>query len=541
MYKLLLVDDEEEVRLGIIRKTEWKDYDFILIGEAANGREALEIIEKEMPDVVITDISMPLMDGLKLTEEIKQQYPIIKIVILTGFEDFSFAQRAIKSGVEDYLSKPIHPEEMNDLLRKLKLKLDEEIKEKEDIHKLQKHYEDSLPILRDSFLTSLMHESFSEEEICRQMSLHRMNLNGSSFAVSLSKIDGNSLHRNQLPDMTAELFNVAVLDIAKETVSKRKIGEAFLYDNLLVIVFSIESKEKAIVRNKLISLLEEISQQIEHYLKITVTSGLGYIRSSISNLPSSFKSAKTALEYRLLLGGNKVIFIDDVEPRHDSSFVLDTEKELRLLNVIKFGSEDDVKELVRSLLDFVGTENISAKECQLYFLQISSFLISQAGIFQIDSSVLFKEVTELFSKIISFATMEQVRNWFTNICLEMRFELSRKRTTSAQKLVNRAKDYIDKNYGDSELTIQKLADAFYISPSYLSMIFKKEADITFLQYLISVRLNKSKELLEDPNSSISNVAQKVGYPDISYFSYFFKKNAGVSPREYKNNFVKEGS
>ncbi|MBN2851155.1 MAG: response regulator [Clostridia bacterium] len=541
MYKLLIVDDEEEVRLGIIRKTRWEDYDFILIGEATNGREALEIIEKEMPDVIITDISMPVMDGLQLTEEVKIQYPIIKIVILTGFEDFSFAQRAIKFGVEDYLSKPIHPEELNELLEKLKVKLDDEIKEKEDIYKLQKHYDDSLPILKDSFLTSLMHESFSSEEINHQINLHKLNLTGTAFAVSLSKIDGNTLMKNQQPKMTFELLNVAILHIANDIVKTRKIGEVFFYDNLLVIIFSIDCKDKDIVRNRLIKLLEEINQQVKHFLKITVTTGLGYIKSSVTHLPSSFQSAKTAFEYRLLLGGNKVIFIDDVEPKHNKSLTLDPEKESRLLNVIKFGSEHDVREMVKALLNYVGSGNITAKECQLYFLQISSFLIIQAEIFQIDSSVLFKEVSELFTKIISFATMEQVRNWFTNICLELRVEFTRKRATSTQKLVNKAKDYIEKNFEDSELTIQKLADAFFISPSYLSMIFKKELETTFLQYLISVRLEKSKELLENPENTISEVAQKVGYPDISYFSYFFKKNVGVSPREYKNSFIKGGS
>jgi len=537
VYKILIVDDEQEVRQGIISKTKWNEFSFELIGEASNGQEALEIMEKQIPDIVITDISMPLMDGLELSKEIKEQYPIVKTIILTGFEDFTFAQKAIKYGVEDYLSKPIHPNEMNSLLSKLKKILDDEMKEKEDVKKLQKHYEKSLPILKERFLFSLIHKPLNYDEIVSGIKLYNVNILYSNFTISVSKIDVGSITKKE---MAIELRNIAILRITKKIIKEKNCGEVFFYNNLLIIIFSIDSKEKAIIRNKVISFLEEIHQNIKHFLKIALSTGLGYIQNSINLLPSSFASAKTALEYRLLLGGSKVIFIEDVEPDLDISLNFDEEKESKLLNAIKFETENNIKQVVMDILKHDKRTSISIKDYQLYFLQIVSFLIRQANVLQIDSSLLLQEVSDLFSKIITFATMEQVINWLINICLEFKIELDRKRVSSTQLYINKAKNYINEKFNDHELSIQKLADILYISPSYLGMIFKKEAKITFLQYLIKIRLKKAKLFLENPTYSISDVANKVGYPDISYFSYFFKKNIGISPREYKKKYMKEG-
>lgn len=148
MYKLIIVDDEEEVRKGIIQKIEWSKYNFEISGEAENGREALDLIEENIPDAVITDITMPLMDGLELAAIIRESFPTVKTIILTGFDDFRFAQQAIKYGVSDYILKPVQPKDIDDLMEKLKIQIDHEIAQKEDITQLRRHYYESLPIIK---------------------------------------------------------------------------------------------------------------------------------------------------------------------------------------------------------------------------------------------------------------------------------------------------------------------------------------------------------------------------------------------------------
>lgn len=156
MYKLLIVEDEAEVRNGIRNNIDWRSMGFKVIAEAGNGREALDIIENSKPDVVITDITMPIMDGLELSCILKKEYPTIRTIILTGYDDFKFAQRAIKYGVSDYLLKPVLPEDLSKLMLRIKNEIDSEIAEKEDIQKLRLYYQQSIPIIKDKFLTLLI-------------------------------------------------------------------------------------------------------------------------------------------------------------------------------------------------------------------------------------------------------------------------------------------------------------------------------------------------------------------------------------------------
>ncbi len=269
MYKLIIVDDEEEVRHGIINNIDWRSYGFEIINEAENGQEALDIIEENIPDVLITDICMPLMNGLELTALINENFPTIKIVVITGFDDFSFAQKAIKYGVTDYILKPILPDDIYELIKKLKIRLDQEVQEKEDINKLQKHYSDSLPILRDSFLTSLILGNPDSTTILERTTLFNLRITGSFFTSAVINITG-----------IAELKKFAVLTVVKEILEKHNVGEAFFYDNMIVILFAINNSNQNIVRNKLFSLLGEIWQTVEKFLKITITIGLGSIQDS---------------------------------------------------------------------------------------------------------------------------------------------------------------------------------------------------------------------------------------------------------------------
>ena len=156
LYRIMLVDDEEEVRKAMIRKMDWEKLGFTVAGDAENGEDALEKLEQLEPDVVMTDIRMPYMDGLTLVARIREKYPSIKILIFSGYDDFEYAKQAIKYRVTEYILKPVNGEELAEILRRVRISLDEEIEERRNISMLQKSYEDSLPMLREVFLNDLV-------------------------------------------------------------------------------------------------------------------------------------------------------------------------------------------------------------------------------------------------------------------------------------------------------------------------------------------------------------------------------------------------
>ncbi len=539
MHKLIIVDDEEEVRKGIIQKIEWNRFNFEIAGEASNGREALDLIEENVPDVIITDITMPLMDGLELASFLKENYPTVKTVILTGFDDFKFAQQAIKYGVVDYILKPVMPKDINELIGKLESRINEEITQKEDAVMLRKHYNESLPIIREKFLTLLVTGRPEENEVEKRVCEYGLKLDGDIFSVAAANIDTTSFKNNVFEENDVELVKYAVLNISKEIMQKHSFGEVFYHEDNLVIIAGFRDCERNSVFGRTLAVLEEIRQNVEKFLKISITVGMGRLGYSLAKLREPYHTALTALEYKLIIGGNKVIFIEDLEPQTTDNIIFDERKEKALISSIKFGSKDDVKRAVDSLFSDIYGMKASIRDCQMYLMEITVSINKLARDFQLDTGEIFGNAFTCYEDEYRNKSLDEVHNRVEKLCINLMEHISNKRQNITEMLVEKAKDYIRNNYGDNELTIQKVADYLHISPSYLSMIFKKEAKVTFLKYLVKIRLEVAKELLGRTEMKTFQIAERIGYPEINYFSYFFKKNFGMSPREYRNQFLQK--
>lgn len=185
MYKLILAEDEEDVREGIIAQIDWEKYGFELVEQAENGREAAEVVDRLLPDVVVTDIQMPFMNGLQLAEWIRSRHPNTKIIILTGFDEFEYAQKAIKLQIDEYILKPFSSQELIDVLLKVRAVIEAEIAEKENVYVLSEHYRKSLPVLREQFLSSLVSRRLPLKEISDKSSEYSIDLNGRQFRLPL--------------------------------------------------------------------------------------------------------------------------------------------------------------------------------------------------------------------------------------------------------------------------------------------------------------------------------------------------------------------
>jgi two-component system response regulator YesN len=531
MYKAVIVDDEEEVRTGIVNKIDWELFDFRISGQAENGQEALDMVEEDIPDVVITDITMPLMDGLKLTCELRERYPTVKTVILTGFDDFKFAQQAIKYGVSDYLLKPVLPADIHELMSKLKLKLDAETAQREDIERLRRHYAESLPVMREKFLSSLLSGNVAQAEAQRRIAEYGLRLHGIRFGAASAKIDATSLASGAFAG-DGELAKVAVLNAAREILDRQSFGEAFHHEGNIAILAAFDNAGTAAV-NRMISALEEIRQTVGKYLKVTVTIGMGSILTGAGRIRQSYGEALSALEYSVIQGGNRVIYLEDVEIA-DETVRFDEGKERLLASSMKYGTEEQVSEAMDMLFGELSDSKASSMDYQLYLMEMLAAAARVARAFGIDLSGMLGDRSGMHTDMFGFHALAEAKSWFRSLCTDIMRRIAAGRQNSAEVLMQKAGDYIDANFSDNELSIQKLADHLHISACYLSMILRKEAGETFLKRLVRVRLEAAKELLRNTDLKSTEIAERIGYPDINYFSYFFKKNFGMSPREYRS-------
>ncbi|MEG0353264.1 MAG: response regulator transcription factor [Cellulosilyticaceae bacterium] len=531
-YKILLVDDEEEIRKGIIKKINWSELGFQVVGEAENGIEALDIIDKTSPDLVLTDIRMPFMDGIKLAENIRDRFPTTKVVVLSGFDDFEYAQAAIKLGVIRYILKPINASEMKTALLEIKQGLDEEIASKNDLKMLKVNYEKSLPLLRERFFNQWIEDYIEGVIVEENIQSLKIDLPSKDLMVAVIRLDYLSqkeLDSNYMKNKN--LLKLAVFNMCEEIIELKKTGIVFMRMNELVVIATAGEIDN---QNTILQTLEEIRIRVEKYLSTTITIGVGTVCTDKSLLYKSYLSAVSAFEYSVLINNNRVIYIGDIEPNNQVDILLEEKDERSLFAAIKVGHEAEISQIIEKLLSKIDGSKVSLKNYQLYIIEILSSILKLTRMMEIELSSVLSNEDNFLMAISGFKTKEEIKKWLGDLANNLSRQLSSQRDNSKNDLIEKAKEYIQDYYAEEELNEDKLCQYLHISTNYFSTLFKKEVKSTFTSYLTRVRIEKAKELLRHTQMKNFKIGQRVGYGEPHYFSYVFKKTTGISPTEYRN-------
>ncbi|WP_397333997.1 response regulator [Paenibacillus sp. YN15] len=544
LYTVLVAEDEFEVREAIVAGTDWPGLGFRVMDSAENGQEAWDLFAKEAPDLLLTDIRMPFMDGLQLAEQVKRHYPGTRIIILSGYDEFEYAQRALQLSVDEYVLKPFSSEDLAAVLAKMRGVLDAEAAEKRDVAQLREHYRRSLPVLRENFLATLMMRPLKRRELEEKSALYDLRLAGESFQAAVISIDaagqaaaGGTPGKENTPSISEdqELLLFASLNIAEEIAAARNQGRVFLHQGQVVLLTISMDRDPQAVTAATMAAAEEIRQAIERYLKLTVTIGIGVVIHEPAGLSYSYKDAVLALDYRVILGGNRVISIADVEQRHVEKMRFDELKEQSLVRCLKTGTADELKDIIESLFQGLAEAPVSVKEYQLYLMEIVTAVLRAAKDADADLDDLFGDNMASLAELYRFRTLAEAKAWLVGICARMMGSIAVVRQSALHNLVEEAIAYTRANYGDSELSINKVCSQLHISAGYFSSIFKKETKTTFVAYLLHIRMEAAKELLRTTDLRAMEIAEKVGYAEPNYFSFSFKKHVGMSPKEYRSS------
>ncbi|MFC5447143.1 helix-turn-helix domain-containing protein [Paenibacillus aestuarii] len=529
MYRIIMIDDEDEVREGIKRKTDWAACGFELVGDFDNGRDAYEAMSGLAPDAVITDICMPFMDGLELTRLIAAEYRDVKVIIVTGYEDFDYAKQAIKLKVKDYLLKPINAAEFTEFLQKLKLELDDERKQKEDVTFLRHQFHESMPLLRERFLERLVTSRLKREEIERKFHMFGLHLAGPAYSVVALDID--EFHRDFYSDQAAEeeLLRFAAYNIVHELAEKEHGGIVFrTRDDKLVALLSGAAETIDVTCQ---TLAEYARYSIEKYLNLTVTVGIGRTCSELPDVCKAFQEALSALDYRFLLGKNRIISLGDMEFGRSLDHLSYSQTEKKLLSAIKTGEKLTVSLTLKGWIEELKNSACDVDKCygKLHKLLVALLnLLVETG---------FEEATVLgdhsFMQIYARKTLDDIRVWLEEVCLALVDLLAEKRTTVSQAQMEAAVAYIHEHYVDEQLSLQQVCNHIFMSMSYFSALFKQHTGLTFVEYVTRHRLERAKELLAESQLKTYELAAQVGYSDPQYFSVIFKRHTGMTPKEYR--------
>ncbi len=534
LYRIILVDDEEEVRKGIIRKIDWEALGFQVVGDAENGQDALEKIEQLEPDVVMTDIRMPYMDGLTLTSWIRQKYPSVKVLIFSGFDDFEYAQKAIKLNVTEYILKPVNVEELTRILNRVRENLEQEIEQRRDVDLLRESYLSSLPILRELFLNDMVRGNMPAENIRQKLEEYKIDILGAEkWLTAVINVENEASEETGLTfHQEKELIPISVKSLLEDNLKDYCRFTAFNSAVGVTLIAAVDGERK---QTSLIDLLGDICKEIKRILQVTVTIGIGYFSRELEQFPAAYQSAVDALGYREIVGTGKTIYINDMEPVSRGKLQLETRDEADLIAVVKFGTREKIEAAAKNFAARMEGARVHMRQLQVYQMSIINCLIRLMQQQDLELGAMFG-TDEMYGKVI-YGNMkpEEFASVITEVGCRMNEAMNRERDKTAKKVILEAKQYILDHYQDPELSVDVMCRQLHMSPAYFSTVFKRETGQTYIAYLTEVRLDKAVELLNTTDDKTYVIAQKVGYQEQNYFSYVFKKRFGISPTKFRGS------
>ena len=529
-YTVLLVDDEEVVIEAIMKKLNWEDLGFSVVGYANNGVKALEMVEEYQPDVVMTDINMPYMSGMELAQHIKTGYPTTKLLILTGFDDFEYAKEAVHLEVEEYILKPINSIELTKVFGKLKEKLDQEISEKRSAEVLQKYYFESLPFLQADLYSSIVEGKVNEEDLQKYSVQYQVSMPGPFYCCIVIYTSVSHLPEG----MSAMLLTTSVQKQAKEYYEGKWNAKCFSYHENIVLIAQLENENDI---TELTDDCDKFCKYARRMIGAKVTVGIGHVCNNISGVALSYSSAREAISYIVIYGAGKAINIKEIAPQEaDVSSVSNDAEMADIFKMIRLGTEERVIEAIDGYLKHISGKAKSIQQHSIDVMEIVEGLYKFSKNNDIAVDEFQGDICGLYTKLLSYEK-DSMRQWMINICLSFRETVITARRQSTKSFVSRAQEYVADNYTNEDLSLDMVCDALGVSNSYFSPVFNREMGKSFIGYLTDYRMSQAAKLLISTNEKSYSIAEKVGYADANYFSYVFKRRFGVSPSKYRTEHI----
>lgn len=540
MYKVILADDEVLTRKAIAENTPWNDAGFELAGTAENGRIAAELTDRLRPDLMITDICMPGMDGIALSEYLSRRYPDMKIMILSGYDDFAYAKKAIEYGVSEYILKPVTSLELVDELKKIAGKLDEEREKKKYLLRISGAYEKSLPQLKEHFLNRLLGGQTGRQEAEAQLASFGISTAFADHAVVLIDRGEKADWEKQNPGIGEELMDFIVFNIVQEIMKEEKNVLLFQTTaNRCVLIFFANTEAE--LQDQISRYGAKIFRAILDHVKICISVLVGKTVHSCFEWHDSYENAKYAGEFRYLLDAQDFFL-------YGSDFTLAVssvpgirigEWSGKLIQFIRTGSRENLEKTVHDFFSVLHETNCERNTMYLYIQNCVLSVLITLERREIVAEGEFEPFASFINHLPEYRHLSEIEAVFLKFCMEIRSSIDRKRKTASQEIADSAMEYIRKNYADPDLTLNGICEHLSMSVSYFSMVFKSCRHETFVEALTRIRMEKAKMLLETSALKTYEVAEKTGYLDPHYFGTIFKKQTGMTPMEYARRFREE--
>lgn len=521
MLRVFLVEDESIIRETLRDTVPWAQCGYSFVGEASDGEMALPLIRKSCPDVLITDIRMPFMDGLELSRRVLEEFPDMKVIIISGYDDFDYAQKAIDIGVERYLLKPITKNNLIGVLQSVREKAEEELARKQDSARLleDKDYE---RYARRDFFERVVTGKLPEAKIHEEAAQMGLNLRAESYALAFLSVIPENPEEEAAVSETLDRVRGELLESIREIPGC--IPVVWNLSACLVLVCSGKNQ----IRQELEKLTEVI--RVCCVQSLTWRIALGESAGSLSQLPERFRELSRLWAYRHLMPHQNVLTNRPVSGQ-GSLDQLDAGKlnPRILMSVMQSGAAEEIPNFVTEYLREVSPALESAAFCQYLTLSVRFTAMEFASGLGVSQQQFGEELDALGRPL----TPEELKHYMIEVLRKAVQHRENNSTGRYRSILTQAAAFIDEHFSDEKLSLNQVAREVSISPNYLSAMFSQEMGCTFVEYVTSKRMERAKQLLRTSELRSGEVAAAVGYKDPHYFSFLFKKTQGCTPRDYR--------
>ncbi|WP_139993474.1 helix-turn-helix domain-containing protein [Paenibacillus paridis] len=529
---MCIIDDVKTVIDGILKKIPWSEHGIEIAGTAMNGKDGLQLIKDKHPDIVMTDIRMPMQSGIDMVRELKENGELSpQVIFFSGYTDFTYAQESVRLGAFDYLVKPFTTEQVVDVVLRAKAKIEAQRLAQVDRLALERKVRESLPYLRQEYFRLLIRHDELPERAYEKWDFLGIDMGTCGFVAMAVQIDGLMNERSPLPVREVELIRFAIQNILEETIKKQGKGIVFR-EHLGQFVVLLNPEREVDV----LAIAEACRHHVNLYAKRDISIGVGGWVEGIGEIALSYEQAKTALSYQFYSGSGCIISYRDIERQDHITPHYSADKETELLYCLRSGNREGTDRLLASIaeecLRYPAPPDPDVMTNLFYGLAFSMYrVIAEKA--DTKQRIWLDDRLNAMKKGRYLSTEELIRD-VRELGLTGSEWVQKRQKNDVGQLIHQAVNYVSGRLG-SDLTVQECASVVHLSPSYFSNLFKKEIGMTFMQYVTTARMERAKELLLE-GMQVQDITFELGYRDRPYFSELFKKHTGLTPTEFRGKY-----
>lgn len=536
MYKLLIADDEQLERQALRFIIEKNLPEIEVVGETGDGVSAIRISESENPDIVLMDIRMPGINGLEAAKSIRELLPEAVIIMLTAMEEFSYAKEALTIGAAEYLLKPVRPDDLVRVLGEVVVKIGELREKKQEELRLRKSVEEARPFIQMSFVYDLISGNIKELAQFRERSRFLgMKIDfGVALVMDIEKF-------KQITDSDTELekqiLKQRIYQLVCTIIGERGLVSPFSSDNLVVLLGFKEPHTAEFIKEDIYKTAAAIRQSIFEILNINVRIGIGRYYNNPLELHKSYLEAMNAKQQRFFIGDNHIIHVEDIPYLSTGPFNYPFHYERAVMDKVRCGDRKQAKKALSDLLNEIFRSKASietVKACVLELLVVLSRAAVEGG-GNLDQLTLLN--IKGINGLNRCNSQEQVEEWMLESLNLFMDNMLKNRSSINVRVINKACDYIVENC-HRNISLEEVAQKVHLSHFYFSRLFKQEKGCNFVDFITKVRVDRAKVMLQDPDSTVVQIAAEVGYQDASYFCRVFRHATSMTPKQYRSEIRK---